>query len=233
MSIYEDKIIAFIDILGWSDLLHSSSKNESLLSSIDSVAEANAELSQFTPQLNKTTNDLYNKFNLPSLAGECDIQCTHFSDTLVFSSSPNVLSTATLVATIIGHVQVLLRAGYYVRGAVTRGQLHHTRSSLYGPALVRAYQIEQKIAIFPRLVVTSDVLDAFQMKEYFKIDAADGLLYLDLLALSKKDDREIILKTILARMSQDTENLGRMQKHNWFIKYLNNFEANLNSCAKA
>lgn len=231
MPVYTEKILAFVDILGWSELLQSSDRNNTLLRSIDSVAKTVAEISLFAPAINETTNGLWKELQqkIPSLplAGECDVQSTHFSDTIVLTSSPREISTAPMIATVVGLAQVLLRAGYYVRGAITRGQIHHTDKSLYGPALVRAYRIEQKVAIYPRILVTSDAIEAITIKDFVRIDPCDGLAYLNILALSKEDDRGRIRKTLASCLESDSGDLVKAQKHNWFRKYLDDFEAGL------
>lgn len=50
--------------------------------------------------------------------------------------------------------------GYLVRGAVTLGELYHTKKHIVGPAMVRAYELESEIAKVPRVIIDSAVLDA-------------------------------------------------------------------------
>lgn len=229
MPVYTEKILAFIDILGWSELLQSSEKNELLLRSIDSVAETVADISLFTPTINETTNSIWKEIEVksPILAsvGDCDIQSTHFSDTIVLTASPRTIATTPMIATVMGLSSVLLRAGYYVRGAITRGLIHHTDKSLYGPALVRAYGIEQKVAMYPRIIITDDVIDAIEIKKFVRIDPGDGLYHLDILALSKEEDRICYREIVNARIEKDLNDLNKLQKHKWFMRYLDDIES--------
>lgn len=229
MAAYVEKILVFVDILGWSDLLQSSDNYEILLNSIDSVAETVAEISLLAPSIKETTNDIWEEVEseIPLLApiGECDIQSTHFSDTIVLTASPHKIATSPMIATVIGLTSVLWRAGYYVRGAITRGQIHHTDRSLYGPALVRAYKIEQKVAIYPRIVITDDAVDAIAIKDFVRRDPCDGLSHLNILALSKEEDRARLRKILESRIEKDSGDLVKLQKHNWSRRYLDDFEA--------
>lgn len=231
MPPYDDKILAFLDILGWSDLLEKSKKDDTLLRSVDSVAEQVAEISLFAPSIKEVTNNVWNDVQaknpaLPKWA-ECDMQSTHFSDTIVLTASPGELSTSPMIATVVGLAQVLLRAGYYVRGAITRGLIHHTDKCLYGPALVRAYALESKLAIYPRILIDENAVSSILVKNFVRVDPGDGMRFLNVLALSKPEHRAKFMEVLESLIRRDAGDLKKLQKHNWLKSYLGNFEANL------
>jgi hypothetical protein len=73
----------------------------------------------------------------------------------------------------------LLGLGYAVRGAVARGSLYHKGNIVFGPCLLRAYDLEQRCAKFPRIIIDpqlsldlSDPDDAALLPVY---DDYDGL----------------------------------------------------------
>ena len=45
------------------------------------------------------------------------------------------------------------------RGGVAIGDIYHDDEAVFGPGLVRAYDIESNVAKFPRIVVDHEVLD--------------------------------------------------------------------------
>jgi len=47
---------------------------------------------------------------------------------------------------------------YLIRGAVTRGMLHHSGGIVFGQGLVRAYEMESEQAKYPRIIVDNNVL---------------------------------------------------------------------------
>lgn len=49
--------------------------------------------------------------------------------------------------------KILLRHGFFVRGAITQNLMYHTGQIAIGPALVRAYELESKVAIYPRVIL--------------------------------------------------------------------------------
>jgi hypothetical protein len=71
--------------------------------------------------------------------------------------------------------------GLPVRGAITRGALHHRPDELVGPALIRAYFLERAVAFYPRIIFDPDV--ALGKTEWADAIATDNddILYLDYL----------------------------------------------------
>jgi hypothetical protein len=50
-----------------------------------------------------------------------------------------------------------------VRGGLARGQLHVSSQQIYGPALVDAVQLEEREAIFPRILISQGIYDALML----------------------------------------------------------------------
>jgi hypothetical protein len=134
--VYEDRLLAFIDILGFSERVLRSGKDQKL----------GQEILHFFVSL-KT---LLARFQSD------DFAVTLFSDTLCVSSRepPNFSSFCcglSLIAT------SLLGLSYTVRGAVSRGLLHHKGDIIFGPCLVRAHNLENTLAMFPRIIIDPDL----------------------------------------------------------------------------
>jgi hypothetical protein len=130
--VYEDRLLAFLDILGFSERLLRSGKDQKL----------GRELLDFFVSL-KT---LLARFQSD------DFAVTLFSDTLCISSRepPNFSSFCCGLSLI---VTSLLGLNYTVRGAVSRGLLYHKGDIIFGPCLVRAHNLENTLAIFPRIII--------------------------------------------------------------------------------
>jgi hypothetical protein len=131
-GVYEDRLLAFFDILGFSKWIDESIKDGNKATKILNLLTALSKMSaQFQTE---------------------DMSITLFSDTLCLSyhMPPNF---ATFCCGLSLVVTSLLGQGYAVRGAVVRGQLYHKGNVIFGPGLVRAYGLEQRLALFPRIII--------------------------------------------------------------------------------
>ena len=52
----------------------------------------------------------------------------------------------------------LLKLGFLTRGAIVLGELYHRESCVFGPALIRAVEMEKNEAFYPRILVHDDVI---------------------------------------------------------------------------
>lgn len=85
---------------------------------------------------------------------------THFSDSVALSYRIDETSAVFWMLNQIAMAVIQLASlGFLVRGAVTVGRLHHSAETLVGPAMVAAYQMESKEAIYPRVIIDPVVLE--------------------------------------------------------------------------
>lgn len=89
-----------------------------------------------------------------------------FSDHIVRTVSLDGLSAIQSVDAIefelteLQHIQANLAVnGVFVRGAITRGPIYIDEDLVFGPALIRAYELEQTIAVHPRVVIDPALLE--------------------------------------------------------------------------
>jgi hypothetical protein len=153
--VYEDRLVAFLDILGFSNM----------------VIERRDEEVEFVVNL---IPDMLMTHRSNILRE--DLQITNISDSIIVSVK--AVANDTLVdlfniCVIIGLLQHELAInGYYLRGGISVGKLIHDsqRNLIVGPAYIDAYQLESKKSIVPRVVLGTEV-EAFygknceQMKE--------------------------------------------------------------------
>jgi hypothetical protein len=80
--------------------------------------------------------------------------------------------------------------GIFMRGAVSHGDLFMDGDYVFGPGLVRSYELAEKVAVFPRIILDPDLIKEVNRatgKEpdprwhYFCQRADDGVYYLDYL----------------------------------------------------
>lgn len=137
---YEIRSVAYLDILGFTKMIEDSVTCADVF---DEIIRSVSEM--------KDIQD--SKDDLAIDGGNVDISL--FSDNILISSpegaGPGAVANCAFAAM---YLQMsLLTKGILVRGGMTTGQLFHDSNLLFGPALVRAHNIEAKIARYPRIVV--------------------------------------------------------------------------------
>lgn len=174
---YERRVVLFLDFLGFKEHVARTVIDDSHLANIVSAMEI----------IGKIGHDDSKDLNRSQ-------RITQFSDSVVVSFKVNEESGVFwLLMDILWCIVELLTKGFLVRGAVTVGDLLHTKSCLVGPAMVRAYELESKKANFPRVLIDATVVEVArqsrnpdhtpeQEEEYvrsmMKVDK-DGLAFFD------------------------------------------------------
>jgi len=70
----------------------------------------------------------------------------------------------------IGRYQIAAALnGFYLRGAATVGNLIHDTACVFGPALIRAYELESKEAKFPRIILDPDAPELNALRKHVRV----------------------------------------------------------------
>jgi hypothetical protein len=135
---YEDRFCAFIDILGF----------RTLVKGLHNASDA--------AMLRDVMRKIHAPANGPTMSWDVDFRAQSISDAIAISTMP--LGLYDLLEAIEKLAIDLLREGYFIRGALVRGHLYHDASMVFGDALVRAYELEQTIARYPRVIISKEVM---------------------------------------------------------------------------
>jgi hypothetical protein len=136
---YQTRIVAFFDILGW--------KNE-----IAAAADDPRRVARLAAAVRT--------FNAHGVAvGHAGARLTTFSDNVVFSKPFAQGDVQWLLQSLATTQLGLAVQGFWIRGAVTIGSLHHDEHIVFGPALNRAYHLESKVACYPRILIDAPSFD--------------------------------------------------------------------------
>jgi hypothetical protein len=133
---YEERIVLFLDFLGFKEIVERTRRDaarlDDLLGAIDRLHAIGRE-----------DADLYGTQAI-----------TTFSDCVALSYAVNEQSAVYYLLSDVAFAVIdLAIKGFLVRGAVTIGDLLHTRKYLVGPAMVRAHELESKVAKYPRVLL--------------------------------------------------------------------------------
>jgi hypothetical protein len=136
---YERRLILFIDFLGFKEVVASTERDPDglgrLLAAMDDIGTL-GDASIFKSQ-----------------------RVTQFSDSVVMSYRVTERSGVFWMINAIALTVIsLAERGFLLRGAVTVGDLYHNARHIVGPAMVKAYEMESKVACHPRVIIDPAVI---------------------------------------------------------------------------
>lgn len=167
---YNNYLVAFIDILGFSSLVHNSEKNDEDFNKIKNA------LNEFSKLQNKSTweenkilmeveNDVQIK-NTDKYYIEDMSRCFCFSDSIIITVKANEYvneRTSALIAILSKIGAYLLAEGILIRGVIDLGKMYvdkNPKSSIvFGPSIVEAYKLEQEQTKYPRIILSSNLIN--------------------------------------------------------------------------
>lgn len=229
MPAYSERYIAFVDILGFRSI----------------VANFAAQRAKIVPRAFPGPLDVRELLRIvhkPSaLDGvlnfeKADFRAQSISDAVAMSAAVNPEGLSQIFSAVRGLALRLLETGILIRGAVTKGRLWHDDEAVFGEGLVRAYDTESKVARYPRVMVTRDVIDdinAFAERELLKRvfkhttkRADDGPFFLDILeGFTRAEDwlsrAQSIQKVLQSRLNSSADDPPIFEKIIWFSRYWN------------
>ena len=225
---YKNRIIAFVDILGFKNLVEDSSLD------IYEFQKILDSLKKFR-KLKKEKED---KYYIE------DVKVTTFSDSLVISypvedGDKDVLYSVLLDLTRLQ--QELLEYNVIVRGGVTIGKLRHRidENEIFGPAMNEAYYLESKVAKYPRIIICEDIIIHYcnikrrnvsgsvdnKLIKLLRKDYGEDFYYLDYLGntklISSDEDYQHMLQKIkrIIRYGKQVSDEKTLPKYIWLEKY--------------
>jgi len=175
----ERAVVTFIDILGFKNLVENKSENE--MSEI---------LSLFQKYNTENLIDKYVCDNCTSTEKfTLNVKTVFFSDSVVriryaFTCEKGVLSDGHYMFMLenellsLADIQSeLLKKGILIRGGITIGDILYDEDTnqLFGKAMNRAYELESKIANYPRIVIDPTFSNVYSRS----IDFIESPIYID------------------------------------------------------
>jgi len=216
---YDVKLVAFIDILGVSDLAKDDNRAEEVLTI----------MSQVRTYVAAGCHELV-------LKGELDY--IQIGDGFVIVAG---LRQINRLCNILSSIQwrTLIESRTLLRGVITAGRVQGsmTEGFFIGPAVINAYKLERDNAIFPRIIYM-DEIENYLSKKSIKfghiIEDQDRIKYLDFIG-HNRDSKKLSAKTLDHLLTtqgirkkleteyqqfvvdNDAENIKKAQKCGWMI----------------
>jgi hypothetical protein len=158
---FEDRIVIFIDILGFGALVEEAANN--------SNSDASVRLEK---ALDVIQNLGSKKSDETSLIKNVDPSIKIFSDSVILSIAPSPSELRNLFLELSRLFVRLMIQGVWIRGGISFGKFSRLRNKPCGPAMNSAYQIESKIAEFPRLALSASMVDFCRKNNPSILDSA-------------------------------------------------------------
>jgi hypothetical protein len=137
---YERRVVIFYDVLGWR-------------SRIAEVGNRVAELGKLRRLILRHTRSL-------PIRPIHELKFSTFSDNIVITQKASE-ETPRLIMQIAFLQVAAAMEGFLLRGGMTVGEIIHDDECVFGPGLNRAYELETKVAVYPRFVLDPNVLSEF------------------------------------------------------------------------
>ena len=147
---YQDRLCLFLDILGFSALVKEQ------------------ECSIVHQIIRNIKKELKSNKEYMEMVGSNPIATT-FSDCIVLSieakkSDVEQASNVLVSATVKMLQDTYLNQAIALRGGLAYGKLYHQNDGVFGPAMIKAYELESQYADWPRVVFDRSVIEHFKDK---------------------------------------------------------------------
>ena len=161
---YENRLVAFIDILGFKDIVKQSEKDPSKIQLLYSVLNylKNWEVSENWNLSKVEIEEDAQKRGVENFDITRKTNSTSFSDSIVVSVKVdnNVNEMASTLITNLAYIgAILIEKGILFRGGLTIGNIiHKENGTVFGQGLIEAYILESNNAKYPRIVLSDKLL---------------------------------------------------------------------------
>lgn len=248
---YENRITAFIDILGFKEIIKQSETDKTKIEILNSTLlylktweipkQWNLNFVEIEESVQKKGVE---KFNI-----ENKTHTTTFSDSIVVSVKVENDNINEMLSTLVANLSLigaeLIQKGILFRGAITIGNLvHNDNGTVFGSALIEAYELESKCAKYPRIILSNKLInelkypepsekDEYLYHQYFQrySDGCVGFHQMIFFQVMKswgvmngrlKDSLDAVRKVIINGLDSSFESTDVFAKFKWLQKQYEN-----------
>ncbi|MBU2812375.1 hypothetical protein HF669_13675 [Acidithiobacillus thiooxidans] len=200
MMEFHPHAVAYLDILGFSNFVKAAEEDPIKLKQLDIL------FYEIIPR------EISSEGRNSAFPDDMELKCLSCSDSLVISAPISEKSPyPPLVAISIKAIQIahaLLDMGFLVRGAIAVGNVHCTKSNIFGTGFQQAVEGE-KTAVDPQIILNESAVQA--------LDGLKGSIYGNLGIFAKNNSGQIILDSIYPEQHYLPNKNGDVEEY--FKKY--------------
>jgi hypothetical protein len=218
---YPYKLVAFLDILGFKQLILQDT--DKALQSINFIDERLAHIINVLQQEHDKT------FSTKLFSDCICLSCSYTSDNLF-----NILYELAFIQFYFSH------EGIFLRGAISKGNHFENNRMIFSHGLIKAYELEQS-AVYPRIIIDAELISEIKgddkfyyvvhdvgfKKQDFLTQSPDGHFIVDYLHMIYEEcmdpmeelqrHKDAIIKTV----QQNKDNIKVIEKYRWLSEYHN------------
>lgn len=242
-SFFSERVVAFIDILGFKEKIKQSLEDVNIAENLHSSLMYILSLKE----------DNENKTTFMSLK-HLGLEFTTFSDSIVMSYPIEYQGALFTLLLDVIHLQLVLACkGILIRGGVAIGLLYHDGNIVYGTAMNEAYELESVYAKMPRVIISEETLQQGIVKTKLSHNSIkeeteyvfnlvtkdnDGWYFVDMLRQKSElteDGSEyyywlsLLRKSIITNLNAYKNNAKVIEKYNWLKNYFNSVVTDQNA----
>ena len=196
---YEDRIVAFLHVLGWGAAIERSIHDPSLIKALG-IAQS---------LLAATATHVNSSHQVFDQQGTKDgVRVSQLSDTIIISAP----LTWTGIDHILKHLWLVtatfLQKDLLIRGAIVHGPVYHRDAGIFGPALMAARDCE-KLARYPRVTMNPRLAEVAM--EMDKVDDGKAREYLYRHKNWRKDDDGVVFYDFLQPLDATSGFAGQFE----------------------
>lgn len=230
---YSSKVIAYIDILGFTNMCKNLTSEERF-NRIKSIME----------EFRQVEITIENHFDKDRLLN--DVETTYFSDSLILSMPLKKGNNLIAFLNILNLFQLKMLLQYYVlRGVVCFGEIYHKTNVVFGDGWIEAYKKEKDTGYQPRIIIddtllkkieeskdnrekydekilSTEIILSIDMDKKYYIDYLNkGINSFEELKSEKlRGLRERVLEITYEQIENYKENVKILQKYEWILEKL-------------
>ena len=224
MSEYREAILSYLDVLGFSALIEQSEKNSAKINEIIELLTTTKRKGEYgmltPPPVTQYFSDLM-------------VRTTFIPPHPLISRLNAELMTLAKIQCELATRKILIRGGVCLKDVYRDGEL------LFGPALVRSYELAEKVAVVPRIIIDTHLMKQAESEngviwEHVYKRGEDGQYFVDYLTAALNDPHyvgatfgtanELLSnhkKTIEDGLKEHIKDDGIRQKYIWMGLYHN------------
>jgi hypothetical protein len=247
-SKYRETLVTFLDVMGFQQMVKASENDSSqviqIRNNLNALRERFAKGQNFRRETRSSESPvpIFRAFSFSDLT----VRATVIDpiEELVYVLANELHTVVNMQCELAlrddGHSPIL------IRGAISlgRAEVHPENPSdelIFGPALVRSYELESIAAIFPRIVIDPEVIRRASVlgnpvfPKYLITLGEDGVYFVDYLRACEEfcwkpslvfagwslATHKTMIETQLAKLKKDGAKESILQKYLWLVNYHN------------
>lgn len=167
---YENRLLLFADFMGFSDFINQTLEEPNKIDYIHRLFDVTSSMLAKIKSLNLSQLEV----------DQTRLSCRMFSDNITVSvpyTSSDDLILITSWACILQYT-IFSESEFFLRGSIVYSQIYDYDNKIFGPALIRAYNLERKKAVWQRIILDDAIIKLnTELNPYFDYYIKEGKIY--------------------------------------------------------